>query len=335
MSTNESDSDFSALAEIIRNHQRIAIISHARPDGDAIGSTLSLGYMLMQMGKEVVMLNEDKIPENISFLAGVEQIKQSTGEPIEVDLAISVDNGDRRRQGELSQKSLANVKTWANIDHHQTNDRFADVNYVESTACATGLVLYKFFKYLGVEITPVMRDALYVAISTDTGSFQYKMTNAEVMRAVADLIDLGVDVVGVNRELYHEKPWEKILLQREVLNGMELSEDGKVCTFCLTAEVKKKVGCKPEDTEGLIDIIRCVKGVMLAAVLEEYENDFRIRVSLRSKIEGLSVAKVAESLGGGGHAMAAGVRIPAPLPEAHARIKQAFTKAIAEFQSNQ
>ncbi len=220
------------------------------------------------------------------------------------------------------------MKVWANIDHHRTNELFGDVQCVLPDECATGAVLYYFFKYLGIPVTPVMRDALYVAVSTDTGSFQYQMTTAAVMELAADLIRMGVDVQDINRQLYQEKPWVKMQLMREALNGMKLTPDGRICTFCLTNEAKARIGSRPEDTEGLIDLLRSVQGVWLAAYLEETEDDPRIRISLRSKTPEISVAELASRFGGGGHSMAAGVRIRGPIEEVRLTILKAMREEV-------
>lgn len=319
---------FAPLADLIRKYDSFVIIAHIHPDGDAIGSTLALGEALKQMGKRVIMMNEDGVPSNLAFLSGAENIILSPAEPVVADVVISVDNGALKRLGERSLNALSGIKVWGNIDHHRTNEAFGDVRCILPDECATGAVLYYFFKYLDIPVTPVMRDALYVAVSTDTGSFQYEMTTASVMELAADLIRLGVNVQDINRRLYQEKPWEKILLMREVLNKMDLSTDGKICTFCLTNEAKARIGCQQEDTEGLIDIPRSVQGVWLAAYLEETNDDGRIRISLRSKTPKISVADLAARFGGGGHAMAAGVRIKGGIDEVHLKILTAMQEEV-------
>ena len=226
---------FAPLADLIRSHGSFAVIAHVHPDGDAIGSTLALGEALKQMGKKVVMMNEDGVPSNLAFMPGVENIIPTPDEPVDVEVAISVDNGALKRLGERSLEALAGVKVWANIDHHRTNELFGDVQCVLPDECATGAVLYYFFKYLGVPVTPVMRDALYVAVSTDTGSFQYQMTTAAVMELAADLIRMGVDVQDINRQLYQEKPWVKMQLMREALNGMKLTDKVSINGYTVTA----------------------------------------------------------------------------------------------------
>lgn len=323
--------EFGPLAELVHQHESFAVIAHLHPDGDAVGSTLALGHALKNMGKRVVMMNEDGVPANLAFLPGVEEIVTTPDAPVDVEVAISVDNGAWKRLGERSLKALEGVRIWANIDHHQTNELFGDVTCVLPNECATGAVLYYFFKYMGIPITPVMRDALYVAVSTDTGSFQYQMTTAAVMEMAADLIRLGVNVQDINRQLYQEQPWVKMQLYREALNGMQLTDDGRICTFCLTNEAKDRIGCRPEDTEGLIDLLRSIRGVWLAAYLEESADDPRVRISLRSKVPSISVAALASRFGGGGHAMAAGVRIKGPIEEVHRMILEALQEEVARM----
>ncbi len=328
MSIDPKYLDFSGIAELIGAHESFAVISHHHPDGDAIGSTLALGEALKNMGKRVVMMNEDGVPNYLAFMPGSEQILCSTEEPVDVEAVISVDCAVKNRLGERSLKALGGVKTWGNIDHHETNELYGAANCVWPDESATGAVLYRLFKHLGVGITPVMRDAIYVAISTDTGSFQYQSTTAETMEQAAELIRMGVHVPEINRKLYQESPWVKIQLTREVLNGMQLSDDGRICSFCLSNEAQKRIGCRPDETEGLVNYLRSVQGVWLAAYLEESATDPRLRISLRSKNEAISVAKIAARFGGGGHAMAAGVRIAGQLEEVRRMIVDAMQEEV-------
>ncbi len=328
MSIDPKYSDFSGMAALIGAHESFAVVSHLHPDGDAIGSTLALGEALKNMGKRVVMMNEDGVPNNLAFMPGSEQIVRPTDEPVDVEAVIAVDCAVMNRLGERTLKALSGVQTWGNIDHHETNELFGGVNCIWPQESATGAVLYRLFKRMGVSITPLMRDAVYVAISTDTGSFQYQNTTAETMEQAAELIRLGVDVPEINRKLYQESPWVKIQLTREVLNGMQLSSDGRICSFGLTNEAQERIGCMPEDTEGLVNYLRSVQGVWVAAYLEESATDPRLRISLRSKNEAISVAKIAARFGGGGHAMAAGVRIRGQMEEVRRMIVDAVQEEV-------
>ncbi len=324
---------FSEIADVFRKYRRFAVIAHFRPDGDAIGSTLALGNALKEMGKEVIMINEDPVPHQLRFMSGSDQIQVTPEHLEDIDVAISLDNGTLKRLGARSVEALSQVKVLVNIDHHETNDRFGDYVCVRPMECATCAVLYHLFRYMELPLTPIMRDALYVGISTDTGSFQYSKTTPEVMEMAADLIRQGVNVHEINRQLYQETTWAKLQLMREELNGMKLSFNQRIASYCLTNQVKQSLGVTPDDTEGLIDVLRSVEGVWLAAYFEEIEDDARIRVSLRSKVEAISVSKIAEQFNGGGHSMAAGIRMPGPIENASALILEALEAAAAHYQS--
>ena len=278
------------------------------------------------MGKHVVMMNEDGVPASLAFLPGVEDIISTPDEPVDAEVAISVDNGALKRLGERA------CVPWPEPRCGRTSTTTRPMRGLGTCSAFCRMnahgACFIFFKYLGIPFTPVMRDALYVAVSTDTGSFQYQMTTAAVMELAADLIRMGVNVQDINRQLYQEKPWVKMQLFREVLNGMQLTPDGRICTFCLTNEAKARIGCRPEDTEGLIDLLRSVQGVWLAAYLEESEDDPRIRISLRSKVPEISVAELASRFGGGGHAMAAGVRIRGPVEEVRFVVLEAMQAEV-------
>ena len=237
---------FAPLADLIRSHGSFAVIAHVHPDGDAIGSTLALGEALKQMGKKVVMMNEDGVPSNLAFMPGVENIIPTPDEPVDVEVAISVDNGALKRLGERSLEALAGVKVWANIDHHRTNELFGDVQCVLPDECATGAVLYYFFKYLGVPVTPVMRDALYVAVSTDTGSFQYQMTTLYAKH----LVFLKQQVQEMDRKIAEimdtlDTPITTITGIGPTLGAYILSEIGDISRFSSAAKLAAYAGIDP------------------------------------------------------------------------------------------
>ena len=160
---------FEQIKEIFRDCEYFAVIAHFRPDGDALGSTLALGHALKAMGKQVRMFNDDPVPHQLKFMPGSDEI-EITPEHLEpTDVVISLDNGALKRLGDRGMKLAEEARYLINIDHHETNDRFGDVVCVQPQECATCAVLYKLFKHLDIKIDPVMRDALYVGISTDTG----------------------------------------------------------------------------------------------------------------------------------------------------------------------
>lgn len=308
---------FSELIRTIHENDSFVVVSHFRPDGDAIGSTIALGLMLQSLGKKVQMWNNDPAPQRYAFLDGWSDILPvPSALPDDVQVFICVDTGDIKRIGNAAMDLFSKAPFTINIDHHHTNTRYAGVNVVEGNAAACGCIIHRLIREMGVELTRPMAEALYAAISTDTGSFQYGSTTAEVMRIAAELIEAGVDVGNINRCIYQEVPSTSFIVQREVLNNMVVEENGTISHFSMPAGRKEELGVGPEDTKDLVDIIRVMQGVKVAVIFEELE-DGLVRVSLRSKDPQVDVSAIAGMHGGGGHYMASGIRMRGPL--AHAR----------------
>lgn len=319
MSSNTHHATFSEVEEVLRKHQRFVVIAHMRPDGDAIGSTIAMGEALKQLGKDVILLNEDGVPVNLRFMKGSEEVKRTPDHVIDADVLISLDNGSWRRLGDRSIKAVSDIPFCLNIDHHETNDCYGNMCCIMPEESSTGGLLYHLFKSMNVPLNPTMRDAIYVAVSTDTGSFQYERTTPEVMEMGADLIRMGTNVHEINRKLYQETSWNKLMAVREVLNNMHLAEEGRISYCALTNKRKQELGIDDDDTEGLIDILRSIRGVVLSAFFEE-QRDGRIRISLRSKDQDICVNNVASHFGGGGHALAAGIRMRTTIEDAQEKV---------------
>lgn len=319
---------YDELKQLIDAHRCIGVISHFRPDGDAIGSTLGLGLALKAMGKKVYLWNEDGVPARYAFLEGAAEIETLPAEvPGDLELLVCVDTGDIKRLGDKALAMFADFPCMANIDHHGTNSHYAHCNVVEGGTAACGFVLFNILQEWGVTITPAMAAALYTAINTDTGSFQYSSTTPAVMRAAATLMECGVDVADINRRVYQEKPLTELRVAGEVVNNMVVEEQGMISHYSMTMETKRRMGLGLEDTKDLVDIIRVVQGVRVSVIFEELE-DGRIRMSLRSKDERVSVADIAVQFGGGGHAMAAGIRMRGELSDCRHRVLEAIRAAV-------
>ena len=319
---------YEQLLSRIQQCGTIAVTSHFRPDGDAIGSTLALGLALQTMGKKVYMWNEDGVPARYAFLEGTEQILPLPEElPADLEMLICVDTGDWKRLGDRSQQLFAGFPLIVNIDHHGTNTRYGHVHVIEPETAACAFVLFNILKSWGVQLTRPMADALYVGINTDTGSFQYGSTTPEVMHAAAELLAAGVDVADVNRRVYQEVPYTALLMQREVLNHMVVECGGALSHYSMPAGRKAELGVGLEDTKDLVDVVRVLQGVRVAVIFEELE-DGRIRVSLRSKDPAVSVAAIASQFGGGGHVMASGIRMRGALADCRERVLNAIRKEL-------
>lgn len=328
-SEHPQNASFSQIGDVLRDHQSFVLLSHVRPDGDAIGSQLALGYALMALGKSVRLINEDGLPENLAFLPGSERIESPPAEPFEVEVAIALDTATYPRLGERALHATSKAGLWVNIDHHISNTRYGDVILIDSTSPATGQILYDLITSLGLPMPAESRDAIYVAVSTDTGSFQYPSTTAETYDMAADLIRRGVDVGAINSATYDESPFRRLELMRALLNTLERSPDGIVAHWVLLDQVRVDLGLMPEDSEGLIDFIRAIRGVRVAVFFEELP-DGKIRVSMRSKDRRLDVCKIAAEFGGGGHALAAGIRMKGPLDAAKAAVLDSIRRRVGE-----
>ena len=309
------------IAEVLRTRDRFVVMSHVRPDGDALGCTLAMALCLRQLGKQVTAWNEDGVLDKFSYLPGASLIQTPTTEAQEFDVAIALDTAVWSRVGTCLPSVKA--KLWINIDHHVTNDHFGDLAYIDSTAPATGQILYELFRGSELPFTYEMAENLFVAISTDTGSFQYPSTTARTYEIGAELIRAGVNVGALSQKMYESYPRRRIELLRALLNVLKLTSGDRVASFTLTQAVSESLGAKPEDNEGLIDTIRAIEGVVVAAFIEELPEG-RVRISLRSKDPKIDVSKICGFFGGGGHKLAAGARIQGPLAEVEERVLAAI-----------
>jgi bifunctional oligoribonuclease and PAP phosphatase NrnA len=326
LTTNTSLAD---IASRLAGAEKIAIVSHLRPDADAIGSLMGLALSLEKMGKNVVPVLEDGVPENLAFLPRVEIIRRpdDLGSMEDIDLVVVVDTASKERIGLGCVTALSHVKTWINIDHHGTNPSYGDLFFVDSRQPAAGQIIYDLLQEAGMPMDDSIRQHLYAAISTDTGSFQYSSTNPHTLRIAAELMEAGLDHAELCRLLYQTFPKRRLQLQRAVLNEMTFRADDRIASWILTHETQRSADVQPGDTEGLIDILRCVDTVVAAVIFEEMAEG-RVRVSARSKDLRLNVANVCALFEGGGHAMAAGARLRGPTAEVAERFLQVLENEV-------
>lgn len=248
------------LIALIKGHESFGVISHFRPDGDAIGSTLAMGLALRAMGKQVYMWNEDGVPARYTFLSGAEDIGTLPGPEAELpQVIVCVDTGDWKRLGDSAMARFNGHPCIVNIDHHGTNSAYGHLNIIEGDAAACGCIILNIIRALGLPVDTAMAAALYTAISTDTGSFQYGSTTAAVMRQAADLLECGIDVGRINCLLYQEIPWDTMRVNAEVLNNMVVECGGQISHYSMPAGTKERLGVGLEATKDLVDIVRVVE----------------------------------------------------------------------------
>lgn len=320
------NSKLDEIGQALREHQRFAVLSHVRPDGDALGSQLALALSLQQLGKEVRVWNQDGMLEKYSFLPRAELLSKPPSTPEDVDVAIALDTAIQNRLG-TALAAVRFAKIWINIDHHLSNPGYGDFVYLDPNAPATGEIIFRLIKSQRLPFNRDIAENLYAAISTDTGSFQYPKTSAHTFEIAATLIHAGLDVGRLNQQLYENYPRRRLELLRELLRTMRFERGGRVASFSLSLKTAAKLGVLPEDNEGLIDHLRAIRGVIVAAFFEELA-DGKVRVSMRSKSNAVDVCAICQKFGGGGHTLAAGARVRGTLPEVEQKVMEAICDAV-------
>lgn len=323
--------DKSDVLEAIEKAGRIAILTHDRPDGDAVGSTIGLGLMLESAGKTVILLNNDRVPNSLAFLPGTDKILWAgncDGCPA-VDLIIALDSAGRDRISQRVWNLVPSDVPLINIDHHVSNTRYGDINLVDAESPATGEIVHDLGIAAGWTVNREAAENLYAAISTDTGSLRYPNTTARTYRVAASLIDAGIDVGRVNQDLYENYPLRRIECIRDLLQGMKLYFKGRCVTVKLPWSLKTQLGLVSGDSEGVIDLIRSIDSAIVAVFFEEMDGG-KIRVSSRSKKSGVNVGKICAEFGGGGHDLAAGARLDGSIDEAERLFLEAVERALDE-----
>src|SRR5213596_3836041 len=310
---------FDQIGQVLREHQQFVVLSHVRPDGDALGSQLALGLSLQQLGKNVRIWNEEGMLEKYSFLPRAELLTKPPATAEHVDVAIALDTAIQNRLG-TTLAAVGSAKIWINIDHHVTNPGYGDLVIIDSSAPATGEIIFRLIKSQGLPLDHDIAENLFAAISTDTGSFQYPKTSARTFEIAAELVRVGgLDVGQISQQLYENYPRRRLELLRDLLRTMRFGEDGRVASFSLSLKTAADLAVLPEDNEGLIDHLRAVRGVIVAVFFEELA-DGKVRVSMRSKSDVVDVCAICQKFGGGGHTLAAGARVRGALAEVEKKV---------------
>jgi len=288
------------IARKIRESRRIAISSHLRPDGDSICTGLALAMMGELMGKQMAILNHDPTPFPFTRAPDIERVQIGPIHPQEFDAVILLECANVPRSGHENLDHYFKI----NIDHHFSNDSYADVNWVNPQASAVGEMVFNLGETLGLRLTPRIAEHLYCAIVSDTGCFQFSNTTARAFEVSHNLINLGADPVRITELLYNNNSPEKIKLLGQVLTTLEMNDRGTIAVITMFRSQLEALHLKETDTEDITTLARSIKGVETVLFFKEIEpNTFR--VSIRSKGTA-NAALIAEHFGGGGHVHAAG-----------------------------
>lgn len=287
----------SQIYQTIKTSNSIVILTHMKPDGDTLGSSIALCRYLRYLGKEASIYQRDPIPSNLSFLDTSHMVQVASSD---VDLIIAIDSSD---PGRLDSRLGEFNATLINIDHHQTNTLYGDHNYVFATG-STGEIIYQMLKEWGAPFDQETMDALYTAIATDTNRFYYRSTSAETHRAVADLIDQGLEPIKLNTLIYGQIPLEKKKLQAYALQSAQIQSDDQMIISEISRKTQALYGTN--DTDDIVEMLRDIAGIEVAVLSYQTAEDWRL--SLRSK-QKIDVGSIALEFGGGGHYGAAGIAV--------------------------
>jgi phosphoesterase RecJ-like protein len=310
------------IIEAVRQRQRFVLSSHSRPDGDSIGSQLAMAFALRALGKEVLVVNQDRAPGPLLQFPGVTAIQIADRVAGEYDAAIIMECGDLARTGVTGLDRFFVI----NIDHHPGNTGYGQLQWFDPTAAACAEMVFDLIDALGVPLASDIATHIYLAILTDTGSFHYSSISPRTFDICRRTLEAGVDPVAVARNVYDSNNMGRLKLFGAVLSAMQLDPTGRIAIVYLDHEMAREAGGTYEDTEGLINLPLTVKEIEAVVFFKQTEGD-EYRVSMRSKGE-IDIGAVAKQFGGGGHKNAAGCTVSGPIDALQKTFVERIDQAI-------
>ena len=327
--TTAVQTDLERVAEAIRAGERFLVTTHENPDGDALGSMLATRLALEQLGKDVqmVLVGDAPLPGEYAFMKLAGLLRRLPGDT-EQRILVAVDCANESRLGP-DPEVLQLAPQVVDIDHHHDNTRFGDLNVIDATASSTGELLRDLFRELDVAITPEIAEALYIALVTDTGRFQYTNTTPKSLRLAADLVEAGADLHRIFQGVYESVQFAKLKLLARALERAQVYEGGRLVVSYLVRDDFHQVGAAEPYSEGIIDYLRAVEGADMAVLIREPPRSGgpARRVSLRASRDELDVSAIARKSGGGGHPQAAGFSSEASIEEITDFVRREFAAA--------
>ena len=312
----------SQVVELIENKDRFAITSHVRPDGDSLGSSIGLYWLLRALDKEVEVIMRDAAPHSYQKLPGAETIRVTPAVDRAYDAVFVIECSDIDRPGLIDlEKQLV-----VNIDHHSTTELFGTINWIDSTASAVGEMIYNLCKATGVRVTREIAECVYTALLTDTGSFHYSNTTERTFKIASELVRTGVRPAKTAEAIFGNYQWPKIELLSQVLSTAKRDDTGRVAWMSQSLEMQQQTQASEEDADGFVNYPLTVGEVEAVALFKECSPGV-YRTSLRSKGD-VNVAKIAEQFGGGGHRNAAGCTLKGNLDELERQVVPLMQDAV-------
>lgn len=317
------------VIDAIKKGRRFLVTAHVNVEGDALGSQLAMKELLIGMGKDAFILDSDPVPGHYKFLPKAAEVSSKLNKAGDFDTAIVLDCPTLNRTGKVKDVIAAKGVPVINIDHHVSNENFGDINWVEPNASSAGEMVFKLFKETGVAMTKEVALSLYIAILTDTGSFNYDNTSKVTHEIAGELLGYGLDPALVSESVYERRTVEDINLLGLVLATIRVNKKGTVAHLEVTKAMLNKTGADLAKSEGLINFARSIEGVKVAILFKEGQKEKnKINISFRSKGNGntVDVNKIAAVFGGGGHKRASGCIVAGSLKD----VKKKVLKKVEE-----
>jgi bifunctional oligoribonuclease and PAP phosphatase NrnA len=312
----------SQVVELIESKRRFAITSHIRPDGDSLGSSLGLYWLLRALDKDVEVIMRDAVPHAYQQLPGASEVRVKPAVTSPYHAVFVIECSDITRPGLIDLEKQFVV----NIDHHSTTALFGSINWIDSTASAVGEMIYNLCKATGVRVTKEIAECVYTALITDTGSFHYSNTTERTFKVASELVRTGVKPAKTAEAVFASYPWSRIRLMGEVLSTARRDSTGRVASLRLSQEMQERSKASDEDADGFVNYPLTVGEVEAVVLLKESAPEV-YRTSLRSKGD-VNVARVAGRFGGGGHRNAAGCTLRGPWDEVEQEVVKLLQEAV-------
>ncbi len=325
-STNQQS--IHSCIEAINAAERIIITAHPKPDGDALGSSLSLKYALEKIGKQVAVAGLEPVPNRYkSFIKAGDISSINKALAINPELIIALDAGSVERIPKELSELKGSVKI-INIDHHISNKGFGDINLLDFEACSTGEIIYHLLIAGNYKLDQDIASLIWIAILTDTGRFAYSNTTSRAMKVAAELLNYNIDTEDIAKKIYQQLTRAELNIRKTAIHNLQFVHNDRIAFVSLSTAEFDEAGCTTAETEDIIEIPRCIEGVDVAILFyEDKEKPGRINVSMRSS-GACDVSELCSTLGGGGHTKAAGCRIKASMQDAQETALQAVISRL-------
>ncbi|RMF46833.1 MAG: bifunctional oligoribonuclease/PAP phosphatase NrnA [Deltaproteobacteria bacterium] len=314
-----------AIVELIRDCDSFLVAAHGKPDGDALAATLALANALRRMGKQVVPYNQDPVPQDLGFLPGCNAVVSQLASTQRFDVGFILDAGSLDRAGSHLAKHCDQL---VNIDHHPYSEIEGALNYVDTGASATGIMIWRILDGMGFDFDLEVATCIYTAVLADTGSFRYSNADREAFEVAGRMVEMGVDPWEISSRLYESQPEERLHLLGMALGTLEVSACGRFASIVVTEDMYRMTGANAEHTDRFINYPRSIEGVEVAIFYRQVgRREYKVGFRSAGRVD---VGELARRLGGGGHHNASGALAEGTIELVKARVSDMIERALAD-----